>query len=124
MHYVGFLNCWFGDKTPIFMNYIYLGSVGMAHPIPWLLYLTYKTLHQGPTSNTKLICPWRISDPRHQVLDPNLFNVQVPILFNLSEPQRVQLAQRMTPRNFVAGELVFSKGDQGACVNRVLKLDI
>jgi hypothetical protein len=38
----------------------------------------------------------------------------VPILFNLSEPQRFQLAQRMVQRDVPAGEVVFRQGDQGA----------
>jgi len=42
--------------------------------------------------------------------------LQVPILFNLSEPQRFQLAQKMVQRDVAAGEVVFRQGDQGACV--------
>ncbi len=42
--------------------------------------------------------------------------LQVPILFNLSEPQRFQLAQKMVHRDVAAGEVVFRQGDQGACV--------
>ena len=38
----------------------------------------------------------------------------MPILFNLSEPQRFQLAQRMVQRDVPAGEVVFRQGDQGA----------
>ena len=40
--------------------------------------------------------------------------LQVPILFNLSEAQRFQLAQRMVQRDVPAGEVVFRQGDQGA----------
>ena len=46
-------------------------------------------------------------------LDAEAGLAQVPILFNLSEPQRFQLAQCMKPRTFEADELVFRKGDQG-----------
>lgn len=38
---------------------------------------------------------------------------RVPILFNLSEPQLLQLAKRMTPRTLTAGDVVFHKGDAG-----------
>lgn len=38
---------------------------------------------------------------------------RVPILFNLSEAQLLQLAKRMAPRSLAAGEVVFHKGDAG-----------
>lgn len=44
--------------------------------------------------------------------------LQVPILFNLSEPQRFQLAQKMVQRDVAAGEVVLRQGDQGACMRR------
>ena len=40
--------------------------------------------------------------------------LQVPILFNLSEPQRFQLAQKMVQRDIAAGEVVIRQGHQGA----------
>ena len=39
---------------------------------------------------------------------------RVPILFNLSEAQLLQLAKCMAPRSFATGDVVFRKGDAGA----------
>ena len=57
------------------------------------------------------VCQWPYSDTWLQLVSRWL---QVPILFNLSEPQRFQLAQRMVQRDVAAGEVVFRQGDQGA----------
>lgn len=38
---------------------------------------------------------------------------RVPILYNLSEAQLMQLAKCMMPRSLAAGEVVFHKGDTG-----------
>lgn len=40
---------------------------------------------------------------------------RVPILYNLSEAQLLQLAKCMMPRSLAAGEVVFHKGDTGQC---------
>jgi hypothetical protein len=40
---------------------------------------------------------------------------RVPILYNLSEAQLMQLAKCMMPRSLAAGEVVFHKGDTGEC---------
>lgn len=39
---------------------------------------------------------------------------RVPILFNLTDAQLLQLAKCMAPRSLAAGDIVFRQGDAGA----------
>ncbi len=43
---------------------------------------------------------------------------RVPVLYTLGEAQLGRLARCMTPRNYAAGEVVFSMGDRGDAPSR------